>query len=367
MRRALFLLLVFFSTLTMIPATACAKSNNASSDSQDHFAYSFSNFVWWSDEDLRSSLKRRIPTLEDTLPRNSPLETKIRAELIRMLREKGVTAEVQIFEPSLDVLAQKRVPEAPPPAIVFSVAAPPEILIEKLILENPPSDASGVFNETANRFQLKPYAATSFWFEKQQIASSLKQIGYLAASVDLKPGIPTRDGQHYLVPLTAIINAGAKYHVSTVKADGGPLFKGRDLSPYFALKPGDVATPSAFGRLAGLLRSAYWHAGYPDVEFQGEPELDTTTAMASYQFVVIPGPMYRLRSIKIENLNATQESQVKDLLGVKSGDIYDALAVTTLNQKMMGSSTLSGWSFSYTPHEDKQAHVVDLILTFYKN
>jgi hypothetical protein len=351
----------------MVPANASANSNNAASDSQDHFVYSFSNFVWWSDEDLRSSLKRRIPTLEGTLPRNSPLETKIRTELIRMLREKGISAEVQIFEPSLDVLAQKRVPEAPPPAIVFSVAAPPEILIEKLNLENPPSDASGVFNETANHFQLKPYATTSFWLEKQEIASSLKQVGYLTASVDLKPGIPTKDGQRYLVPLTAMINAGAKYHVSTVKADGGPLFKGRDLSPYFALKPGDVATPSAFGRLAGLLRSAYWHAGYPDVEFQGEPELDATTATASYEFVVIPGPMYRLRSIKIENLNATQESQAKDLLGVKPGDIYDALAVATLNQKIMGSSTLNGWGVSNTSHEDKQAHAVDLILNFYKN
>jgi hypothetical protein len=367
MRRFLFPLLFFFWTLTIIPTTACAQSNNAASDSRDHFAYSFSNFVWWSDEDLRSSLKRHIPTLGDTLPRNSPLETKIRAELVKMLREKGVTAEVQIFEPSLDVLAQKRDPGVPPPAIIFSVATPPEILIEKLVLENPPSDAASVFNETASRFQLKPYAATGFWFDKQQIELSLEQIGYLSSSVDLKPGTPRKDGERYLVPLTAMITSGAKYHVSTVKADGGPLFKGRDLSPYFALRPGDVATPSAFGRLAGLLRSAYWHAGYPDVEFRDEPELNTATATASYQLEVIPGPMYRLRSIKIENLNASQESQVRDLLGVKPGDVYDVLAFTDLNRKMTGSSTLNGWGVSYTPHEDKQTHLVDLILNFYKN
>jgi outer membrane protein assembly factor BamA len=309
MRRALFLFLAYFCAFAATSTNARPQSNTEVSDSRDHFAYSFSNFVWWSDQDLRTSLKRHIPTLADTLPRNSSLETKISAVL----------------------------------------------------------DASGVLNEAANRFQLKPYVATSFWFDKQQIELSLKQVGYLSSSVDLKPGTPRKDGERYLVPLTAIITAGAKYHVSTVKADGGPLFQGRDLSPYFALKPGDVATPSAFGRLAGLLRSAYWHAGYADVEFRGDPELNTTTAMASYRFEVIPGPIYRLRSIQTKNLNATQENQVKDLLGIKPGDVYDALAVATLNQKMARNSTLSGWGNSYTSHEDKQAQVVDLILNFYKN
>jgi hypothetical protein len=335
--------------------------------SQDNFPYAFGNFAWWSNTDLRADLKKRLPTLGEEIARHSPIESRVRAVLIQLLKEKGIEAEVLVMEPSMDVLSSKRVPGAPPPSIVYSVLSPPEILVEKLVFENAPDDASGQMNEVAVRVQGKTYSEMTFWSDEQSITDSLQQLGYLSSAVTMDHGTPRKDGDHYLVPITAVITAGPKYHVASIKADGGPLVQGRDLSSYFAIKPGDVATPYAFGRLAGALRSVYWHAGYVDVDFVGPPVLDPAHALASYQLQVIPGPVYRLRSMKFENLDSVQETKARDMLGLRTGEVYDAMAVSDLSRKISDlRSPLFGYGFSYSPKEDKTSRVIDLTLTFYK-
>jgi outer membrane protein assembly factor BamA len=333
----------------------------------DTFPYSFSNFIWWSDPDLRVLLKQRVTGLGDMIARDSSQETKIRLVLAELIRAKGIHADVQSFEPSLDSQAGARDPDANPASIVFTIASPPEITIGKVTLEDPPHIASGSLNDIARGLEGKPYDSNGLWFQRKQMKDCLQQAGYLTAAIEFQPGPPVGNGDHYLVPLLAHVVSGTQYHVSNVSADGGPLLQGRDLSPYFALKPGDVASPSAFGRLTGQLRSVYWHAGYSDVEFQGEPVLDVGHALASYHLTVVPGAVYRLRGLKIENLDPTQQDQVRGVLGLKTGDIYDELAVANLSRAIRSSlPLLKGYGVSYTPREDKVAHVVDLTLSFYK-
>src|SRR5580704_5871145 len=103
----------------------------------ERFPYTFSNFIWWSDADLRVELKHRIPSLSDDLARNSPLEDRIRTSLITLLKTKGIQADIQIQEPDADVATHHFVEGAPSPSIVFSIALP-QILIDKLIFDGAP-------------------------------------------------------------------------------------------------------------------------------------------------------------------------------------------------------------------------------------
>jgi hypothetical protein len=345
--------------------SAHAQVQSTGATHNDKFGYSFSNFVWWSDRELRAELKKRIPSLGDEFARGSTQEEAVRTALTKLLRDKGVEAHVQSLEPSADVWSQKRIPEAPQPSIVFSIATPPDIKVDKLVLFNAPAASVEGLQEIAARMQGRQYASTSFWSVEMQMRDAMARTGYLSAAAVLNGGLPRKEGDQYWVPINAEITAGSQYHVSTIKADGGPLLKGRDLSPYFSLKPGDVATPNPFGSLTGQLRSYYWHFGYPDVEFSGSPTLDRDGALASYEFKVIPGELYHLGSVKIENLSAEQQVKALTLLGLKQGDIYDALAVTMFSRKLDGSP-LDGYDVSYSPKEDKEKHVVDLTLHFYK-
>lgn len=234
-------------------------------------------------------------------------------------------------------------------------------------LTNPPPETVGALNEFASAMQGRPYMETSFWSEEDQVKDNLRRAGYLSSTVSMEAGLPRKESDQYLVPLNAIITCGPKYHVSSIRGDGGPLLEGRDLSPFFTLKAGDVALPNPFGKLIGSLRSLYWHSGYADVEFTGEPILDKNRGLASYRLAVVPGPVYHLRNLKFFNLTAEEEALTRGMLGMKAGDVYDALAVSNLSRKLSASeSSLKGATFSFTPAEDKENHLVDLTLTFYK-
>jgi outer membrane protein assembly factor BamA len=119
--------------------------------------------------------------------------------------------------------------------------------------------------------------------------------------------------------------------------------------------------------LIGSLRSVYWHAGYADVVFEGAPVLDVAHALASYQLKVIPGPLYHIRTIEIEGLASEQKEVAGRMFGLKAGDVYDQLAISKTSEEVSKvAPSLKGYGFSYRQSADKQSHVVDLILKFFK-
>lgn len=306
----------------------------SATDQRTRYPYTFTNFVWWSDADLRAELTRRIPGLGPEIAPDSREESRIRTVLGLLLKQKGIQTDIQSLEPSTQVNYGARDPNAPPSSIQFSILAPPEIVIQNLVVENGPPEVLEALGRETHSLQGRPYATTGFWLIRKQVMDVLQEVGYLTAQTDIQPDRPKKDGTRYLVPLIARIAAGPKFHVATVKGDGGPLLRGKDLSPYFALKPGDVATSNAFGRLVGSLRSVYWHAGYADVAFEGPPVLDTAHALASYQLKVIPGPVYHVRSIGIEGLTPEQKEVAKRMFGLKAGDVYDQLAILKTSEEV---------------------------------
>jgi outer membrane protein assembly factor BamA len=327
--------------------------------------YRFNNFVWWGDAEIRGLLESRIPGLGDEISPNSATERKVRDALTIMLKEKGLVAEVQSQEPSTFSLAAEHVPDSPAPGIVFTIVSP-QILVDKVIVSQAPEALTPSLNEKLRRREGHEYSGGQDWMVRSNVKEELEASGYLESQVDITHDAPRRDGDHYLVNLLITVKSGPQYRIASITADGGPLLRGRDLSPHFAQKAGDIAAAGPFGRLAGELRALYWHYGYADVEINGPPVLDRSDAEVSYHLEVIPGPLYHLHSLTIHNLNAEQESKVRELLGIKSGDVFDQMAINGLYRKISADPGLAAYGFTFRPAKDKATAEVDLTLDFYK-
>ena len=243
----------------VLSATALNAQTNV--EHPKRFPYTFTNFVWWTNPELRAALAKRLPGLENEIAPESATEARMRVALSQMLKEKGIRAEVQTEEPPFYANSSERDPHAPPTAILFRVLSPPDVLIDKVTLDDCPPVARSALEEIASHLSGKPYAANTFWSDQERMSQHLEENGYLEASVIFRPGTPRQENNRYLVPLEILIKAGPQYHVSSVKADGGPILQDKDLSPYFTLKAGDIATPYAFGKLIGAIRSVYWQQG----------------------------------------------------------------------------------------------------------
>lgn len=347
-------------------ATGLAQSAKPTSNYPTHLPYAFSNFVWWTDADLRAELKKRLPGLGDEIAPDRAAESRIRDALKEILKQKGVTADVMSEEPSPWSLTAETVPGAPGPAIVFSILNP-QILVDQVNLSGAPEIATDALKQSLKGRNGREYSSRSDWFLRQQADNQLRQSGYFDAQVKVDHDAPRLDGDHYLVNLVLSITPGPQYHIGEITGDGGPLLKGRDLSTLFKVKPGDIATSSPLGKLAGQLLGLYEHYGYADAVVEGPPVLDREHALVSYHLSVTPGPLYQLRSLTIHNLDSGQESKVRRLLGLGPGDPFDELAVSNLYNKLRVDSSLSGYTFTFSPQKDKSAGIVDLTLDFAKN
>jgi hypothetical protein len=357
--------LSFFAAFAL--ATAAPAFTQAAKPLQEYPArlpYAFSNFVWWSDEELRAALKKRIPDLGDEIATSANVKGQIRSELKQLLRDKGIVADVLSEEPSDFALTAETVPGAPSPAIVFSIGSP-KILVDKVVISQAPDDLLPVLTQRLETRAGHEYSERQDWLVSSDAGEELKPRGYLDALIDVTHDVPRRSGDHYLVNLLISIKSGQQFRIGSITADGGPLLTGRDLSPFFTAKVGDVAGSDPFGRLGGELRDFYEKYGYADVKIQGPPVLDRAHALVSYHLGVTPGQVYHLRILTVHNLNAEQESKVRELLGMKAGDVFDGTAIGTLYHRLSTDPSMASLGFTFSPTKDKSVAMVDLTLDFY--
>lgn len=340
------------------------------------YPYTFSNFVWWSDADLRHALKQRIPSLADEIVPSSPMDKKVRLALIDLLKAKGIHADVLSYEPSpppgqpqtslvMGVRASKLASaNVPPPSILYALAPPPQIYVGKVSVEGAPPEALVRIQQITNLLSGAPNSL-NYLNTSSEIHSTLQSFGYLESTNHIDYGIPEKKSDaEYLVPLIVTIDPGQKYHVSSIAADGGPLFQGVDLSRYITAHPGDIATPYLCARLTGMLLNAYNQAGYPFADISADPILDKDHALASYKLQVDPGPLYHLRKLTLLNLDAAHQDAVQQILNMKSGDVYNSYPLMTLSYKLSSNPLFAGMRVTYKAIEDATDHVVDVTVTF---
>src|SRR5580692_1773432 len=84
----------------MTPGVSGQAPKAAPQPVSERLPYTFNNFPWWTDAQIRAELKHRIPSLGDEVSRGSAQEAQVRDALTAMLASKGVRATVVSDEPS---------------------------------------------------------------------------------------------------------------------------------------------------------------------------------------------------------------------------------------------------------------------------
>jgi hypothetical protein len=357
----------------MTPAVFGQAPRTTQQPVSDRLPYTFTNFPWWTDSQIRTELKHRIPSLGDEVGRGSAQEAQVRDALTAMLAAKGVRATVVSDEPSATSGAVTAFVKTLPfyfpgtgqrPHIEFSISAP-QILVGGIELDSSPE--GDLVGRVARQMEGKPFDSNNLLLTAHQLAEPLQRHGYLSAEVIVTAAHPMHVDDNYYVPMTAEISAGPLYHVGMISADGGPLLHGRDLSGYFDLQTGEVATPYAFDRLESSIMTVYFQAGYASVHFVDKPDLDPEHAMATYRLQTVTGPQYRLRTVTVRNLSPEQEVEVRNLLALAPGDVYDQIAIDELHAKVADNAKLKGLDYSFAPSTDRSLNVIDLTLDFFKD
>ncbi len=320
----------------------------------------FSNFVWWSPEELTTALKARVPLYLGAIPISGNIQDSVTAALKTMLAEKNVTATVV----AMPFIAQ---PGATPTSITFSIDSP-EVRVHTLTF----AQASPAMQSKLDKV-VKQQAGKLFEQDNTraaitaQISEIYRNDGYLdIALLDLTHSAPQVTPTGIDLDLTATIREGEPYRLSSLIWSGSDVMSTADFNKSVKLKPEDIASQLALRQSLAPLATAYSVKGYQDARVQAPATIDQATHHVSYAIRVIPGEQYHLHSVKAVGLNDAQQKQFNAGWHLNPGDVFDATYVTSFLKQNTALRTFEGYSANYRAVSDPNTRLVDLTLTFVK-
>jgi outer membrane protein insertion porin family len=316
----------------------------------------FENFGWLSHAEIEDALHAKAPLFLDYLPESSPLEDIFDAALTDLLARKGVTAKVthSTFEPTM--LRPER-------TIDFRIVPAVRVADVKL---------TGVSAELAPLIQKSVNAAAKAAYNEglagetteDRILAPLLDAGYIQATLSGVTVTPMLSGDTASVVLSAALDPGDIYRISSISFAGTPLLSAESFAASEKLHSGDVASRSRLLETLAPLDAAYRRQGYMDVIVKATPTPDLTTRQVAYTVTVIPGEQYRVHEITTNNLDPAAKADFDRGFLMKAGELYDPEYVSGFLKNNTALQALAGYSASFKAYADPNTHTVDVVLTF---
>lgn len=321
----------------------------------------FANFVWWSSDQINSTLKTTVPLYTGVIPLTGNLQDSVIAALKSMLATKSVTTANIVAIPASAKAGSTA------SSIRFEIESP-QIRVHSIALAHISPLLQPQLDKVVKEHVGKPFVETA---TPADISSQLTEIyrndGYLDATVvNVTHAPPKVTPTGIDIDLTATIQEGAPYHVSQLTWEGSDVMSTDAFNKQAKLKPEDLASQTALKQSLAILAHAYYIKGFQDARIEAPPILDAATHHVGYTINVIPGPQYRIKTILTVGLSDDQRKQFASAWHMNPGDFYDVTYLTEFLHNNSALQSLAGYSATYDAIADPNTHLVDLTIIFAK-
>jgi outer membrane protein assembly factor BamA len=292
----------------------------------------FENFVWFTDDELRTSLQSRVPLFKQLLPISGNLPDRVSEALQAILTEKH-------FPGRVDYLREEPGSAGRLTAIQYRVE---EVGIQVRAVEFPGASPEQVtLLATAARHSFIIGAA----YDRSALAAIAKfdllpvylQRGYLKAAFGpsdarvLPQPPPEADAEgpidlHSDLQVDAIIPVmpGKIYSTSGVDWKGNSAIPTSELAPLLHLPTGQ---PADAVRLLDDLKNAaklYRSRGYMMVQIKPDAQFDDEKSTVHYVLNVAEGDLYKMGELEIVGLDTQSTARMREAWSLREGQPYNA-------------------------------------------
>jgi len=291
----------------------------------------FDNFVWFTDNELRASLQRRVPLFKDLLPLSGNLMDRVSEALQSILSEKGLPGRVDYVREGQD--------ESGGPLVGVAYR------VEEVSIRIHDFEFPGASPEQSTLLKTAAHRAIGAKYERSAVTAVAKfdllpvylQRGYLKAAfgpsdarVVTQPS-PAADDQgpaelHSELEVDAIVPVvtGKVYVTSGVDWKGNSAITTSALAPLVQLPTGlpadAVRLPVDLEKMEKLYRSR----GYMAVQIKANPEFDEKRSTVHYDLNVAEGDLYRMGELEITGLDTQAKAHMTEAWTLREGQPYNA-------------------------------------------
>ncbi len=317
----------------------------------------FDNFVWFSDDQLLSTLHTRVPLFEGKLPLNGGLPDQISDALNAILAERKIAGHAEgIQAGSMNgPIDEYTYTVKFHPVIVrntdFPGAGQPEI---------PPLQAAAkpISGQEYLRSAMRPH-------EKLDLLPVYLSRGYLKAQFSDSQAKIVSDGPRTVVDVSFPVKSGTQYHVTDVRWAGFSAFPADKLQALIHLKPGQPANAVQLENDLEAVQKLYGTKGYLIAHVKPVPTLNDSAATVSYELNVTEGDQFRMGDLTVDGIDQAAADKLIAQWQIKKGDVFDDSYLQQFFQVMYHDIGLSR-SYSVVPKQnvDRQNKTVNVALHF---
>lgn len=284
----------------------------------------FTDFVWFSENDLIRKLHERIPLFDGELPINGKLPGQVSDVLQALLDENGVPGQVQYAATqdkngkveSIDynvVGVSIRIHHADFPGAGAAELPLLEAAAEKLL----------------DREYSRPYMNN---FTQNSILPIYRERGYLQVScapaepkvVKVAPPQGTANGQPpTFVDVTFPVSPGIRYKVAAWDWSGNKVIATSELQPLIQAKVGQVANLEQLHDDLRVVQRLYGSRGYILASVKVNADFNGTAETVSYHVIVDEGSLFRMGDLEFRGLDNSLTAKLRDAWKIRPGDVYD--------------------------------------------
>jgi outer membrane protein assembly factor BamA len=316
----------------------------------------FENFVWFSPNELTTTIKKRLPLFTGVVPLSGDFNRQILESLDSILKRRNIRGRVV------------QLPQGP-------TAGPPHAMFYRVDghkITTVSADFPGAIHANAVALgEVEKYVTRSMYersaieaFTERRLKDIYETQGYLAAKI----GVPevrvlsSEPEQTRITLLTRVVE-GRQYQVGGIQWAGNQAYGTDELTRAMSHSIGQVANLSKFRDQLAAVRELYRQKGYLRANFTVSLEIKTN-ATAVFKVTVHEGDQYRTGKVLFSGLDPANSDEILAAWKLRAGDAYDSTYVSKFMNKDMNKLVPEELTWEWTKREDvhEDLKTVDLYL-----
>lgn len=320
------------------------------SDAAQFVPVRFTDFVWFTDEDLRRKLHQRIPLYDGTLPMSGRMTGEVSDVLQAMLVENGIPGVVE-YHPVNGA-------DGHAAAIEYNVAGI-SIRIHQVEFVGAGAAELPLLQAAAQKLIDREYSrAYMANFIEHGILPIFHDRGYLTASCargDPKvvkvppPELYENRQPPTFVQVTFLITPGTQYKLTGWQWSGNKEISTSELQPFIHGKTGEAASTLKLEDDLRAVQALYGSRGYVTATIKADAEFEDVAGTVAYQLIVTEGAVYHMGDLEFRGIDNNLTARLRSAWKLHPGDVYDASyleAFLPLARKLLPATM----DWEVTPH-----------------
>jgi len=304
----------------------------------------FTDFVWFTDEELLHKLHERIPLFNGELPIDGRLPDQVSDVLQAMLVENGAPGHVEYQrtggkdkdkdkDKNIDKEDKDKDKDERIESIVYNVAGV-SIRIHGAQFPGAAADELPLLQTAAEKLSDREYSRDYMAnFIEHSLLPVFRGRGYLKASCAApQPKViklPAADSNDNKQPPTFVdvifpVTPGLQYKLTSWDWSGNKEIPSAQLEPLLHAKAGQTANTVRLENDLHAVQTLYGSRGYILASVKVNAEFDDVTAEVILHLVVHEDSLYRMGELEFRGIDNNLTARLRAAWKIRPGDVYDA-------------------------------------------